>query len=42
MRRHVLPGEKLSAAVVVLDRAVSPADLAAPMLVHALLRVGAL
>ncbi|MDQ0734649.1 3-oxoacyl-ACP reductase [Arthrobacter agilis] len=32
VRRHVLPGEKLSAAVVVLDRAASPADLAAPML----------
>ena len=32
VRRHVLPGEKLSAAVVVLDRAGTPADLAAPML----------
>ncbi|WP_434994359.1 3-oxoacyl-ACP reductase [Arthrobacter sp. Ld5] len=32
VRRHVLPGEKLSAAVVVLDRATSPADLAEPML----------
>ncbi|MHA7238772.1 3-oxoacyl-ACP reductase [Arthrobacter sp. TMS1-12-1] len=32
VRRHVLPGEKLSAAVVVLDRAASPADLAAPLL----------
>jgi 3-oxoacyl-[acyl-carrier protein] reductase len=32
VRRHVLPGEKLSAAVVVLDRATSPTELAAPML----------
>lgn len=32
VRRHVLPGEKLSAAVVVLDAAASPTDLAAPML----------
>ncbi|MHA7207989.1 3-oxoacyl-ACP reductase [Arthrobacter sp. MDT1-65] len=32
VRRHVLPGETLSAAVVVLDRAASPEDLAAPML----------
>lgn len=32
VRRHVLPGEKLSAAVVVLDGAASPTDLAAPML----------
>ncbi|OUM42514.1 3-oxoacyl-ACP reductase [Arthrobacter sedimenti] len=32
VRRHVLPGEKLSAAVVVLDQAASPMDLAAPML----------
>ncbi|MGV0111742.1 3-oxoacyl-ACP reductase [Arthrobacter sp. CP30] len=32
VRRHVLPGEKLSAAVVVLEAATEPADLAAPML----------
>ncbi|THJ67339.1 3-oxoacyl-ACP reductase [Arthrobacter echini] len=32
VRRHVLPGEKLSAAVVVLDAAESPADLSAPLL----------
>ncbi|MUK01065.1 3-oxoacyl-ACP reductase [Vibrio cholerae] len=32
VRRHVLPGEKLSAAVVVLDDAETPADLAGPML----------
>jgi 3-oxoacyl-[acyl-carrier protein] reductase len=32
VRRHVLPGEKLSAAVVVLDGATRPADLAVPML----------
>jgi 3-oxoacyl-[acyl-carrier protein] reductase len=32
VRRHVLPGEKLSAAVVVLDGATRPTDLAAPML----------
>jgi 3-oxoacyl-[acyl-carrier protein] reductase len=32
VRRHVLPGEKLSAAVVVLDDAGTPADLAGPML----------
>ncbi len=32
VRRHVLPGEKLSAAVVVLDAVASPTDLAAPML----------
>ncbi len=32
VRRHVLPGEKLSAAVVVLDAADSPADLSAPLL----------
>ncbi|MFJ6002814.1 3-oxoacyl-ACP reductase [Arthrobacter sp. NPDC092385] len=32
VRRHVLPGEKLSAAVVVLDAVAAPADLAGPML----------
>ncbi|KNC19270.1 3-ketoacyl-ACP reductase [Arthrobacter sp. RIT-PI-e] len=32
VRRHVLPGEKLSAAVLVLDTVSAPADLAAPML----------
>ncbi|MFC3299158.1 3-oxoacyl-ACP reductase [Arthrobacter agilis] len=32
VRRHVLPGEALSAAVVVLDAATEPAELAAPML----------
>lgn len=32
VRRHVLPGEKLSAAIVVLDGASSPTDLTGPML----------
>ncbi|MHA7145016.1 3-oxoacyl-ACP reductase [Arthrobacter sp. TmT3-37] len=32
VRRHVLPGEKLSAAIVVLDRASSPTDLTGPLL----------
>ena len=32
VRRHVLPNEKLSAAVVVLEDAATPGDLAAPML----------